>query len=280
MMAEQPIRSCLPIANSMTSSSPASAETESATAPVPTPGPLPDVMPSLFQVWVAICLGLAAKLVAISGIFRSIDQAAEIPLLMRILVIGEGAATGVLAGIGLALLFKAIQLRRLDWLQPGHWIAVETLIIVLAELASFPWAGSPGFVIGISAFFMSQIVDTLVRGAGATAWYLAVVRTTKESTAWKVVAWTSVVHYGSTFFMLLLSRWAAHGSETGNYLMYGMYLISAVAVLVRWIAGLVAIILDWRQATPRNSLHWICLAIAVLTPIVSGMTFYLARMVH
>jgi hypothetical protein len=252
----------------MTSTSPASAESESAAASVPSPSL--EVMPSVFQVWIAICLGLAAKLVAISNILRVIELS-DVPLLMRVLLIGTQAAIGVLAGIGLALLFKAIQLRRLDWLQPGHWIAVETSLIVLAELASFPWAGEPGFVVGISAFFMAQIVENLVRGAGAMAWYLAIVRTTKESTAWKVVAWTSVVHYASSFFMLLLSRWAAHGSETGNYLMYGMYLISVLAMFVRWIAGLVAIILDWRQATPRNSLHWLCLAIAVLTPIVTGI---------
>lgn len=260
----------------MTSSSPVSAETESANASVP--GVLPDIMPSVFQVWVAICIGVAAQLVVINAAIRVIDLS-DVSLLTRILLFGTQAAFGVLAGIGLALLFKAIQLRRLDWLQPGHWIAVETLLIVLAELASFPWAGEPGFVVGISAFFMAQIVESLVRGTGAMAWYLAIARTTKESAAWKAVAWTSVVHYGSSFFVLLLTRWAAQGSDTGNYLMYGTYLISALAVFVRWIAGLVAIILDWRNVTPRNSLHWICLAIAVLTPIVSGIAAFLSQMI-
>lgn len=235
-------------------------------------------MPSVFQVWVAICIGLAVKLATISGYFRISDQSTGLPLLVRISIIGNEVATGVLAGIGLALVFKAIQLRRLNWLQPGHWIAVEALIIVLAQLASYPWADSPGFVIGMSAFHMTQIVDILVRGAGASAWYVAIVRTTKEGNAWKVVAWTSVVLYGSTFTMLLVSSWAAYGSTPGNYLMFGMYLISSLAVLVRWIAGLVAIVRDWQQGTPRNSLHWICLAIAVLAPIASSVSFYLSRL--
>lgn len=225
----------------------------------------PTVMsPSIFQAWLGACIGIALKLVDLRNFFQS----KEIPWLNLALLVSGETMAGVLAGLGLAVLFKAVQLRRLNWLQPGHWFAVEMLLVVVAGLASYPWAEQPGFVVGISAFFMSQLVNGVALGLGGTIWFVLIVRTTSERTSWKVVAWTSLALYGATLLMMPASIWgASQDSMVGLGLTYGAFFISVLAIYVRLIAGLVALVQDLRHGTPRDTLHWTCLALAILAPV-------------
>lgn len=241
-------------------------EPETATAIAAPPDPLsPAVrqsfLPTAFQVWIGISLSIAVSFAGVGRLFT----AAEIPLLVELTWLGHKAVTAILAGIGGPLLFRAIQARQMAWMQPGHWLAVEMLGVLAISLLIYPLPSWSGFTLGMYYLSWAGIAEQALQCAVGTAWYVIVVRRNRESLAWRVFAWSSLLLYGMIGVLMLSSVWE------GNYFYSFSMLIlicRTLLVVTRWISAITATIQDMSRGNGRDTLHWVCLGMAALSLFV------------
>ncbi|RCS41040.1 hypothetical protein DTL42_20840 [Bremerella cremea] len=190
-------------------------------------------------------------------------------LAAKVFLLFPHLVAGVIAGLGLALLFQAIYRRRFSELMPGHWRLVVGLIWVVSDLVASPWYGEPGFTVGISSFFMANIIGQLVVGFFALLFFGLVAYWTKESKSWRIVACFMLVVVAAITLQVPVSLRVAQADAAPMRLLAvflsGIHLFASLGTLVAFFAGLY---LDYNRQTPRDVYHWIGIAYIFALPVI------------
>ncbi len=190
----------------------------------------------------------------------------------------------VVVGLGIALFGDAWRHRRFSALMPGHWCLIAYIPMVLSESLiaiynfSVSWIpGRVGEVLATSSEIVVQL-GMVVTAILITAFFCAVLKTTREQTTWKVYAFSSMC---SWLFLMLAGIARYYGSDEVSQL--ANTVVSALAglsYLAATITFVVSIILDYTRKRPRDIYHWLGVILMIAMPIASMLfmlvpqTFY------
>jgi hypothetical protein len=220
-------------------------------------------------IWCSINAGVALKLGTSFGTYSS----PYVPLLVKGGCAVSDLVVGVLVGIGWAALACVLLRRRFRSLMPGHWLAIEASSILLGDVVSIPWYGQPGFTVGISSFFMQQLVSDSVRNLVGAGLFVAVGCLTSESRRWRAYAWLSAGVYLLSLLDIPLSLGAAEAHGRPFYLAVEMVRFSTgLSVWASRVVFVVAIIKDFKLSVARDGLHWIGIGLTILAAMIAAMT--------
>ena len=217
-------------------------------------------------IWCFMAVGVALKLGTSFETFSS----EYVPLLVKVSCASCDLAVGVLVGIGWAILASALLRGRFRYLMPGHWLAIASSSILLGDLASIPWYGQPGFTVGISAFFMQQLVSTSVRNFVGAGIFVAVGCLTSESRLWRTYAWLVAAVYLLSLLDIPLSLGAA--GAHGRPLYLAVDIVPLSTSLCVWTSRgvfVIALIKDFKSSVARDSCHWMGIGLTILAPVIA-----------
>lgn len=193
--------------------------------------------------------------------------------------------SGVMIGIGLALLLNHATKEKFAQLQPGHWLfIVTTLTVVRLLLEIFVFDGSAytgrrlteaeAFHAEFLAFTPQAIVYTLI-----TIFYIAILFTTRETKVWKGFAWIATFIYiaGAVVKLLLVTPWVnSIGPPQSFNTPIGMTfvafaLVSTVGPYVLGLIAVVGVLRDLIKDVPRDFYHYLGLVSVVIQPAIYSM---------
>lgn len=249
----------------MSVSAPQTEPPSSATAVLPAP-PRESFLPTAFQIWVGISVGMAIKFAGVGRLFSEWG----IPPAMAVAWLGELVISAVLIGIGGALLFRAIQAKQLAWMQPGHWLAVESLALLLRSLLSLLLQSEPVF--GLYAWGYAVMIPWLAECTVGVVWYVLIIREERENRAWRAFAWASLLIFGATGLALVLLF--VPQSELLNVVGRLLMGVAVLLVMGRWLIAAFATANDLRTGNGRDTLHWLglgCSAVGIVTALIQNV---------
>jgi hypothetical protein len=252
----------------MTVSAPHAEPASSETAVLPEPR-RESFLPTAFQIWIGISIGMAINFAGVGQLFSEWG----VPLSAALALLGGRMISSVLIGIGGALLFRAIQAKQLAWMQPGHWLAVESLALLLSSLLGLLLQSE--FLFAWVTFFLVAVIPQMAECAVGATWYGLVIRQQRENRAWQLFAWASALLFGVTglsFILMLAPEWS--GLDAVVKLLLFLRTLLAVG---RWLIAAFATANDLRTGNGRDTLHWLglgCSAIGIVMFLIQAISIY------
>lgn len=196
----------------------------------------------------------------------------ESPLLVQLEYVLLSVSRAALGGIGLGLLACAIYRRRLLRLLPGHWIAIAGLCHVAAEVMAQQTATGPDLEIGLQSFRQASIAQTMLEYLAGTLFFAVMAIGSPETAVWRWMAGLRSGVFLLNFLFVLLKLIEAQSFEDWPR---GALNLATIAILglnlTTFLLFIIALVLDWRNRTPRDTWHWIAIGLTV-APVVCAMT--------
>lgn len=236
--------------------------------------PLEEISPTQTAIWGGVLMGIILQLFAWrEALLYGNDTIAtlgawSVPAL----------ATGVLFGLGVALITPALMRGSFSLLLPGHWFLIAFIPKVLITIgASFHLAG-PGsdytdeHILNLREdlfwYMLPELAASLVSASILVFFYFAVLIYTREPQRWKVVAGTNAFYWMLTVVQLAYGYFVMYDEDAAptfywitNTLMTGTLLFWVLAILA-------SMKIDSRQEVPRDGYHWIGIGQLIALPFI------------
>ncbi len=232
-------------------------------------------------IWECLAFGLLICVGPQYSELLTLFQGSPIPLT----TIVPTVLSGVMIGIGLALLLNHATKDKFAQLQPGHWLLiVSTLTIVRLLLEVFVFDGSAYagrriteaevFHAEFLAFTPQAIVYTLI-----TIFYIAILFTTRETKVWKGYVWIAPFIYGATAMgkLLLVTPWInsfgppqSFNSPLGMTYM-ALAMVSTGGPYLLFLVAVIGSLRDVIRDIPRDFYHCVGLVTVVIQPAIYSM---------
>ena len=225
-----------------------------------------ELSPTPAMLWGGLLLGLLIQTVAtLSQIRLFLD---DIPMLLAWCL--PPLITGLVIGLGIALLCDVWRHRKFSALMPGHWCVIAYLPLALAEflLAMYGFGidllpGAASEVL-MTNYIVAMAIGMAITAGLVVAFYCAVLKTTREQTTWKTFAYSSIVSW-LCFCLFVMARQYGLGevNELANTVL-GM--LTGASYLAATITFLIGVIVDYTRRRPRDAYHWMGLILMVAMP--------------